>query len=66
MKVRLNGLEISLSRAATLAQFLSEQQLELDVVVVEYNGRIINKSELTAIVLEDQDEIEVLRFVGGG
>jgi sulfur carrier protein len=66
MKVRLNGLEISLSQASTLAQFLSEQKLELDVVVVEYNGEIISKAKLAAIVLADQDEIEVLRFVGGG
>lgn len=66
MKIRFNGSEISLSRAVTLEQFLSERKLALDVVAVEYNGEIINRSELAAIVLTDQDEIEVLRFVGGG
>lgn len=66
LKVRLNGLEVLLSHAVTLEQFLSDRQLALDFVVVEYNGDIIKKEKLAAIVLKEQDEIEVLQFVGGG
>ncbi len=66
LTVRLNGSEISFSVAQTLEKFLIEKGLELDCVVVEYNGNIVKPKELAAIVLQDQDEIEVLRFVGGG
>lgn len=66
MKAKLNGVEISLASALTLEQLLLAKKLELDCVVVEYNERIVKRNELAAIILKDQDEIEVLRFVGGG
>jgi sulfur carrier protein len=66
LKVKLNGAEISLATSLTLEQLLLAKNLELDCVVVEYNEKIVKRNELAAIILKERDEIEVLRFVGGG
>ncbi|MEN8904718.1 MAG: sulfur carrier protein ThiS [Clostridiales bacterium] len=66
MKVKLNGLEYETNEKTTLKIFLSEKLKSLDKIVVEHNYNIIDKKDLEKIILNDDDIIEVLKFVGGG
>ena len=52
--------------STTLEAFLIEEGYDLSKVVVERNLNIIPKDSLKNVLLEDEDTIEVLRFVGGG
>lgn len=63
--VTINGEQKDLAGRNLLA-YLKEAGYEIDRVVVERNLEIIPRGELEAITIEDQDSIEVLRFVGGG
>lgn len=49
-----------------LYQYLLEEGFEINRVVVERNLEIIPKEQLPTITIQEEDSIEVLRFVGGG
>lgn len=63
--VKINGEERELA-GRNLLEYLKETGFEPEKVVVERNLEIIPKGELGNVIIQDEDTIEVLRFVGGG
>lgn len=66
MRVTLNGKEIEIGSGTVLIDLLKEKGLEPERVVVEYNYDISTKEEWGNIILKENDNLEVLKFVGGG
>ena len=66
MQVVLNGNEELLEKTINLCDFLQMKGLNPETIIVEYNGKIVKKDEWLAVVLQDNDRLEVLKFVGGG
>ena len=50
----------------SLAHLLEELGLSAGRIAVERNGEIVPKAQYDALLLEDGDTLEVVRFVGGG
>ena len=63
--VKINGEEKEIA-GKKLLEYLKEAGFEPERVVVERNLDIIPKDELGNTIIQDEDVIEVLRFVGGG
>ena len=63
--VKINGEEKEIA-GKNLLEYLKEAGFEPERVVVERNLDIIPKDELGNTIIQDEDAIEVLRFVGGG
>lgn len=63
--VKINGEEKEIA-GKNLLKYLKEDGFEPERVVVERNLDIIPKDELGNTIIQDEDVIEVLRFVGGG
>lgn len=63
--VKINGEEKEIA-GKNLLEYLKEAGFEPERVVVERNLDIIPKDELGDTIIQDEDVIEVLRFVGGG
>ena len=63
--VRING-EAKEIAGKNLLEYLKEAGFEPERVVVERNLEIVPKEELGNVTIQDEDAIEVLRFVGGG
>lgn len=63
--VKINGEEKEIA-GKNLLEYLKEAGFEPERVVVERNLDIIPKDELGNMIIQDEDVIEVLRFVGGG
>lgn len=63
--VKINGEEKTIA-GKNLLECLKEAGFEPERVVVERNFEIIPKDQLGNVTIQDEDEIEVLRFVGGG
>lgn len=63
--VKINGEEKEIA-GKNLLEYLKEAGFEPERVVVERNLDIIPKDELGNAIIQDEDVIEVLRFVGGG
>ena len=67
MEIKINGERELLRKEQSLAQFLKSKDLELDKLVVEYNGQVLSEQkEWEEIILSENDSLEVLKFVGGG
>ena len=63
--VKINGEEKNLA-GKNLLEYLKEAGFEPERVVVERNLEIIPQEKLGNVIIQDEDAIEVLRFVGGG
>jgi len=63
--VKING-EAKEIAGKNLLEYLKEAGFEPERVVVERNLEIVPKEELGHVTIQDEDAIEVLRFVGGG
>ena len=63
--VKINGEERNLA-GKNLLEYLKESGFEPERVVVERNLEIIPQEKLGNVIIQDEDVIEVLRFVGGG
>ena len=63
--VKINGEEKEIA-GKNLLEYLKEAGFEPERVVVEPNLDIISKDEFGNTIIQDEDVIEVLRFVGGG
>ena len=62
--VRINGEEKNLA-GKNLLEYLKEAGFKPEQVVVERNLEIVPKDQMGSIMIQDEDAIEVLRFVGG-
>ena len=63
--VKVNGKEKDIA-GQNLLEYLEETGYRPDRVVVERNLDILAREDLSNIIIEDEDTIEVLEFMGGG
>jgi len=67
MKLIVNGKEVSLDSKLTVSELLVNQHVKMpEMVSVEFNGRILRRSEFGTTALGDGDAVEFLYFMGGG
>ena len=63
--VMING-EAKEIAGKNLLEYLKENGFNPEHLVVERNFEIISKEQFGSVTIQDEDVIEVLRFVGGG
>ena len=63
--VKING-EAKEIAGKNLLEYLKENGFNPEQLVVERNFEIISKEQFGSVTIQDEDVIEVLRFVGGG
>jgi sulfur carrier protein len=66
MQITVNGQKTTVNEGITLYNFLKHKGLDPQKVVVEHNYRIVRSEEWPNIVLQENDNLEILKFVGGG
>lgn len=66
MEIVVNGRRERLEESMSILQYLSVKDLSPERIVVEYNYAVVKKEDLGNIILKENDQLEVLRFVGGG
>ena len=67
MNVNVNGENVDVPDGTTIAQLLTLQEVKMpDMVSVELNGEIADRSAFETSVLSADDAIELLYFMGGG
>ena len=54
------------NKAANLGEFILNKGLVPEHIIVEHNHNIIPKGEWSNIPLKENDNIEIISFVGGG
>ena len=63
--VRINGESKDIA-GLNLLNYLTEAGFNPERVVVERNLETVPKDKTADVIIEDEDTIEVLQFVGGG
>ena len=64
--MKVNGTFESLEQRKTLYEYLTDRNFDTTKIAVERNGYIVPKAEYQNVNLENEDTLEIVRFVGGG
>jgi thiazole synthase len=66
LRITLNGERFDLSAPLTVAELLAELAIDARRVAVEHNLVIVKRAEFDRIKVQEGDEVEIVKFVGGG
>lgn len=64
--MKVNGQQTELKQELTLKDFLLENGYDLAKIAVERNSDIVPKAQYGQVILNPEDVLEIVRFVGGG
>lgn len=64
--ISLNGKKEELNEGLSLAALLQKLEIRGETVAVEVNLDIISREKRAECVLKEGDEVEIVKFVGGG
>ncbi len=66
MRLVVNGKEIEIERAMTIAEFLEAKGLAEVMVAVERNGSWLHREDWAGVLLDEGDRVEIVRVMAGG
>ncbi len=66
MQITLNGKAYNTKGAATVDALMQQLELDVEAIAVERNAAIVPRVCYAETLLSDGDQIEIVRFVGGG
>lgn len=64
--ITVNGKQIQLTSEMSVADYLEQNNYQINRIAVEMNEEILPKYSYSEIMLKDGDRLEVVTFVGGG
>ena len=66
MNIQINGKKELVDENSTVAAFLEKKKIRPEVVTVELNDTIIERSKYQDTVIKPSDRLELVYFMGGG
>jgi thiamine biosynthesis protein ThiS len=66
LTIRLNGEPFEIAGPVTISALLAELNIDPRIVAVEHNVVVVKKQLYETTMIGEGDEIEIVRFVGGG
>ena len=66
MNIILNGQKYNIENNITLKQMLINLNIEQKNIIAEVNGEVVTKDDFSNKIINENDIIELIRFVGGG
>ena len=64
--ITVNGKQIQLTSEMSVADYLEQNNYQINRIAVEMNEEILPKYSYSETMLKDGDRLEVETFVGGG
>ena len=65
-KIQLNGDPYEINGGTNLNKLLNKLKIQKNKVAIEVNGEIIQKEKYEFLVLNKNDKVEIVHFIGGG
>jgi len=65
-KIQLNGDPYEINGRTNLNELLNNLKIEKNKVAVEVNGEIVQRDKYEKLVLNKDDKVEIVHFIGGG
>ena len=66
MTIRLNGEPFDIPGPVSISALLAELHIDPRIVAVEHNVVVVKRQQYETTMIGEGDEIEIVRFVGGG
>lgn len=66
MNIILNGQKHNIESNITLKEMLINLNIEQNNIIAEVNGEVVTKDNFSNKIINENDIIELVRFVGGG
>ena len=66
MLIKINGENKFIPQSISILKLLETLNINKDRVVIELNKKIVSKSTFQDTILTENDELEIVTFVGGG
>ena len=64
--ITVNGKQIQLTAEMSVADYLEQNNYQINRIAVEMNEEILPKYSYSETMLKDGDRLEVVTFAGGG
>ena len=65
-KIQLNGNPYEINKGTNLDQLLNKLKIQKNKVAIELNGEIVEKNKYANLILNKNDKVEIVQFIGGG
>ena len=65
-KIQLNGDSYEINDGTNLNELLNKLKIEKNKVAIEVNGVIVEKNKYPNLILNKNDKVEIVQFIGGG
>ena len=65
-KIQINGSSYEINNGTNLYELLNKLKIKKNKVAIEVNGEIIEKNKYPNLILNKEDKVEIVHFIGGG
>ena len=65
-KIQLNGISYEIIKGTNLNELLNNLKIQTNKVAIEVNGEIVEKNKYIKLILNKDDKVEIVHFIGGG
>jgi sulfur carrier protein len=65
-KIQLNGDLYEINTGTNLNELLNKLKIQKNKVAIEVNGEIVEKDKYPNLILNKNDKVEIVHFIGGG
>jgi len=65
-KIQLNGDLYEINNGTSLNELLNKLKIQKSKVAIEVNGEIVEKNKYSNLILNKNDKVEIVQFIGGG
>ena len=65
-KIQLNGDPYEINTGTNLNELLNKLKIQKNKVAIEVNGEIVEKNKYPNLILNKDDKVEIVQFIGGG
>ena len=65
-KIQLNGDPYEINKGSNLIELLNKLKIQKNKVAIEVNGEIVQSNKYTNLILNQNDKVEIVQFIGGG
>ena len=66
IKITVNGKQMTVNLKISLKKLIDKLKLPIKKVAIELNREIVNKKNISKIIIKSGDKIEIVNFIGGG
>ena len=65
-KIQLNGSVFEIKGGTNLNDLLNKLKIQKNKVAIEVNGEIVERNKYSNLILNKDDKVEIVHFIGGG